>query len=234
MTWQLNLYAIPIILTTLPLGYCAQLAWRGRAKLPERLFLALTAVMLWLTVIYSLRLVSADPAVILWLVKLEYPANLLSVVLWLLFLLAYVGYDQLITRRTIGLLSIFPLFYMAVVWTNDFHHLHWAYTGITWFDSLMVFQYSYSYSPAFWLSIGYIYLLMLAGTTIIVHKLARAPAIFQQQSRTLLIAALLPWGATVIDVAGLNPLPIIDMNVFMPVGLEPLSPSSVGPSAGSP
>jgi PAS domain S-box-containing protein len=214
MSWQLNFYAIPFILTTLPLGYCAQLAWRRRAKLPERLFLAMLATILWLTIIYSLRMLSTDPTLILWLVKLEYPANLLSVVLWLLFILAYVGYEQLITRRVIGLLSIFPLAYMALVWTNDHHHLHWAYTGVKQMNSLVIFNYQYSYSPAFWLSIGYIYLLLLAATVIIVRKLASGATVFRQQSRALLMATLLPWGAAAIDIAKLNPLPLVDMNVL--------------------
>jgi PAS domain S-box-containing protein len=214
MAWQTNLYAIPFILTIFPLGYCAQLAWRRRSKLPERLFLALIATILWLTIIYTLRLVSSDPTLILWLVKMEYPANLLSVVLWLLFILAYLGYEKLITWRTIGLLSIFPLTYMALVWTNEYHHLHWAYTGVKLVDSLVIFNYRYSYSPAFWLSIGYIYLLLLAATVIIVRKLANGAAVFRQQSRALLMATLLPWASAVIDITKLNPFPFLDMNVL--------------------
>ncbi|MCL4864044.1 MAG: hypothetical protein KJZ93_31840, partial [Caldilineaceae bacterium] len=82
MTWQINLYAIPFLLTTLPLGYCAQLAWKRRARLPERLFLALTAALLWLVVVYAIRLLSSDPEIIVWLAKLEYPVNQLSAALW--------------------------------------------------------------------------------------------------------------------------------------------------------
>lgn len=222
MTWQINLYAIPFLLTTLPLGYCAQLAWKRRARLPERLFLALTAALLWLVVVYAIRLLSSDPEVILWLAKLEYPVNQLSAALWLLFILAYVGYEEWITRRMVGVLFMFPAIYMGVVWSNEYHHLHWSQVGVAHINSKVFFSYSYSYSLTFWLSVFYIYLLLLAATVVIVRRLTRAPLLFRWQSRTLLLASLLPWAATVVDLARANPLPAVDATLcalLLSVGL---------------
>ncbi|HMN30071.1 MAG TPA: histidine kinase N-terminal 7TM domain-containing protein, partial [Caldilineaceae bacterium] len=214
MVWQLNPYAIPFILTTLPLGYCAHLAWRSRSRLPERLFLALTMMILWLVALYSARLLTRDPGTILWLAKLEYPANQMAAIIWLLFNLAYVGYDRLINRRTIGVLSVFPLAYMAIVWTNEFHHLHWAKVGVRQIQSYVVFNYTYSYSLLFWLSVAYVYLILLAASITVVFKLSRAPANFRHQDRALLIASLLPWAATAVDITGLNPLPVVNISSF--------------------
>lgn len=211
MAWQLNPYAIPFILSIVPLGYCIQLAWRRRGGLPERLFLAFAATLLWLIVLYAIRLVATDRQMILWLAKLEYPANQLVAVIWLLFNLAYVGYERWVNRRVVGLLALFPLVYMALVWTNEFHHLHWAQVGTREVHSLVIFDFTNSYSLAFWAAVAYTYLLLLAATVVIVHKLARSPAVFRQQLRTLLMASLLPWAATVIEVTRLNPLPMLDI-----------------------
>jgi PAS domain S-box-containing protein len=214
MVWQLNPYAIPFILAVFPLGYCIQLAWQRRAGLPERLFLAFTATLLWLILLYAVRLFATDAELILWLAKLEYPANQLVAVIWLLFNLAYVGYGRWINRRLFGGLALFPLIYMALVWTNEFHHLHWTQVGVKEVHSLVIFDFTNSYSLAFWSAIAYTYLLLLAATVVIVHKLARSPAVFRQQARTLLMASLLPWAATVIEVARLNPLPMLDIGFF--------------------
>jgi PAS domain S-box-containing protein len=214
MVWQLNPYAIPFILTTIPLGYCAHLAWRSRSRLPERLFLTLTVSVLWLIALYSARLLTSDPDTILWLAKLEYPVNQVAATIWLLFNLAYVGYDKLINRRTIGLLSVFPLTYMALVWTNEFHQLDWTQVGVHQIHSLVVFNFTHSYSLFFWLSIAYVYLILLAATVTIVLKLSRAPENFRHQSRALLLASLLPWAAAVVDLTGLNPSPVIDFSSF--------------------
>lgn len=214
MTWQFNLYAIPFLLTILPLGYCAQLAWQRRSRLPERLFLVLMATLLWLVVVYALRLLSSDPGLIVWLAKVEYPANQLAAAFWFLFILAYLGHEQWITRRNVGLLCLFPLVYMGIVWSNEFHHLHWSQVGVTQINSTVVFSYEYSYSLTFWLSIAYVYLLLMMATVVILRKLTRTQALFRRQSRTLLVASLLPWAATVVDLSGLNPLPGVDVTLF--------------------
>lgn len=211
MTWQLNPYAIPFILSVVPLGYCIQLAWRRRAGLPERLFLAFAATLLWLILLYAVRLLATDADVIVWLAKLEYPANQLVAVIWLLFNLAYVGYERWVNRQLFGMLALFPLLYMALVWTNEFHHLHWSQVGTKEVHSLIIFDFTNSYSLAFWSAVAYTYLLLLAATVVIVHKLVRSPAVFRQQSRALLMASLLPWAATVVEVARLNPLPMLDI-----------------------
>jgi PAS domain S-box-containing protein len=214
MVWQLNPYAIPFVLAVVPLGYCIQLVWRRRAGLPERLFLAFAATLLWLVLLYAARLLATDAGLILWLAKLEYPANQMVAVIWLLFNLAYVGYERWINRRLFGLLAIFPLVYMALVWTNEFHYLHWTQVGVREVHSLVIFDFTNSYSLAFWSAVAYTYLLLLAATIVIVHRLVRSPAIFRQQARILLMASLLPWAATVVEVAQINPLPMLDIGFF--------------------
>ena len=127
----------------------------------------------------------------------------------LLFALAYVGSDRLVTARNVVLLSIVPVVTLLLGWTNELHGLLWrglelevvanvptlVVTGTLWW----------------WTDTAYVYLLMVLALLILADTFARAPRLHQRQALGLVLAVTLPLLADLTYLTGVshvNPAPM--------------------------
>jgi PAS domain S-box-containing protein len=110
--------------------------------------------------------------------------------LWLLFNLAYSQRRNSINRREMLTLWVIPAIILALVFTNEWHHLLW--TNITPVSPEPGAVLIYDHGIAFYLNIFYIYSLMLAGTLILLRTSLRTFQQYVPQTLALVLGGLAP------------------------------------------
>lgn len=210
--WQLNPYAIPLLIGAIPTLDLAAIAWRHRSHQAARYFALFSLAVACLMITYGLELMSASlPLMMIW-VKLEYIFLLSIPVLWFLFVLVYSGYEHLINRTRIILLFLIPAIHLFTVWTNEYHGLNWQTVGVQMVGDIVLFD--RTYGPAFWIDIIYLYCLAALSSVIMIVTAVRSPHLYRGQITPLMLALSLIWVSNLLTIAGLTPLPKLDLTPF--------------------
>lgn len=210
--FQANVYAIPLFIGLIPVLGFALVAWRRRAHLSARFFLLYALASAGFMFTYAMELLSAHlPLMMLWL-KLEYIFVLSVPVIWLLFILAYFGYEDWITRRRILLLSIVPSVHLLLVWTNEYHGLNWRTTGTQVVNSMVLFD--RTYGAALYIGTVYLYVVALAATIITVVSFTRSPERYRGQIALLMLPVGFIWAGNALTLLDLTIVPKLDLTPF--------------------
>ena len=191
MDWQYLLYMIPLLIAAAISVGLAIYAWLRRPATAAVPFAALmVAVAIW-SFGYAMEIASAGLAVKLFWARFQYLGIVVIPVAWLALSVEYTGQGQWLTRRNLALLSIVPLATLALVWTNEFHHLIWSEVGLeaTGPVTLLVL----TYGSWFWIHSAYAYALLAVGTILVARAFYQAPPAFRAQARIILIGAIIPW-----------------------------------------
>jgi putative nucleotidyltransferase with HDIG domain len=133
--------------------------------------------------------------------------------LWFVFALQYTGRGRFMTRTVLALLAAIPLVSMGLAVSNESHHLFWRSISLAPGDAFrgpeLVF------GPAFWAHAAYSYVLLAAGTVLLLQLFWRSWKLYRGQALALLVAVSIPWVADAVYLAGLSPASSID---FVSVG----------------
>jgi PAS domain S-box-containing protein len=161
---------------------------------------------------YALELAGADvPTKLFWL-GFEYVGIGFIPAAWLALALQYTGRTKWLTPRLLILLSIEPVITLIMAWTNALHPVIYAKVSLqinSAYTALVL-----SRGPWYWINVGYAYLLLLLGTTLIVSyipMLKRTAALYRGQISALIIAVLVPWVSNALTLSGLSPFPNLDI-----------------------
>ncbi len=194
----------------------AVVAWKRRAAPGGRpLVWLMVAVAIWSAGAALEYATVGIPGKILW-AKVQYLGVLSCPVFFLLLALEYNHLDRWLTRRTIGLLFVVPAFTLILAVTNEWHGLIWPSVTPTGAPEANLAL--YDHGIGFWLgSVGYSYLLMAIGTGLLIRAALRFPPLYRRQSIMLVIAALGPWLVNAVYVAGLSPLPGLELTPLVMV-----------------
>jgi diguanylate cyclase (GGDEF)-like protein/PAS domain S-box-containing protein len=141
--------------------------------------------------LYSMEVFTYHIPLIKTMAKLEYFSITTIPVLWFLFAIAYTNQDKWLKRKFIPYFFIIPGILVAFVLTNDWHGLVW--TNIYINSSVTPAEIIYQHGLVFWLLVVHDYVLMLAGTLVMVSALIRYPGLYRRQIGALLIASVIPW-----------------------------------------
>jgi signal transduction histidine kinase len=171
----------------------------------------LVAVLFWAGC-YALALLSADYGTRLLLQRLVWLGSATAPVAWLLFALQYTGQNELVTRRSVGALAVPPAVMIALVFTNEWHHLVWTDTTYILRDGVALL--AQSYGPAFWVYVAFGYTLVLAGIVLLLRLVLTADHLFADQALALLVGALVPLVANLLTLTEVTPLPGLDLTPY--------------------
>ena len=212
MNWQFSLDPFPALLATLIATSLAALASRRRPLRGLPAFLGfMLGVAIW-SLGYALELASVDlPVQILW-AKVEYIGIVTVPTGWFVFVLQYVSRLKTLSRRTVWLLAVVPLTVLALVWTNESHHLIWARTEQTVFDGMHFL--ALGYGPVFWIHVAYSYVLLLIASVHLLQYSARTRNLYRAQARALFLAAFAPWLGNAVYMFRLAPFANLDWTPF--------------------
>jgi len=123
--------------------------------------------------------------------KISYFGILSIAPLWLMFALAYARPESRWLGRRSILLWILPALLTLLVWTNELHGLIWPDIQPMQTEPNLLVR--YDHGVAFWVTICYIYVLLLLGTLELVKAVLRSTQLFKIQVALLLVALSLPW-----------------------------------------
>jgi len=199
MHWQYTSFT-PVLVLAGVLALCLAIyAWRRRA-------VPTAAVLGWLMLAvaewcwgYAVELASMDLDVkILW-AKIQYVGIVSVPILWLAFVICYTGRSRWITLLRVFLVSVVPILVLILVWTNEVHGLIWADVWVEDTASGLV-GWGVTYGWAFWVHMGYAYVVVVASAVMLVQALVRSPRLYRDQVVALLVGASVPWIGNIFSI----------------------------------
>jgi PAS domain S-box-containing protein len=200
MTWNFQPYLLILIIGAILALVVAAVAWRRR-ETPGALPLALMmlAAAWWAGLdVCEYAVVGADYK--LTFAKLQYLGIASLPVLWLIFALAYCGYQRVLTRRNVILLWIIPVATMLVALSNDLHSWLWNIS----LNANGTLNYS-AQGWWWWVAFAYNYAALIAGTIILVRTALLSRRDLRRQAALLLVVVAIPWLANIAHVTGHDP-----------------------------
>ena len=137
----------------------------------------------------------ALPSRVLW-AQVQYLAIVSVPPLWLLFAADYARARWAGVRKWRRLLWVIPAASLVAVWTNDWHHLHW--TSVAEVNG----RAEYEHGPLFWAAVVHNYVLIAAGTLLLLRAIRLFGPAFRSQAAALAGAAVWPWIGNLLYVTG--------------------------------
>ncbi|MCP4541972.1 MAG: GAF domain-containing protein [Chloroflexi bacterium] len=199
-------FVIPLFISTVISAILALYAWKRRPIVGTTSFtILMLAVAVW-SLVYALRLMSADLAVKLFWAKVRYLGIVVVPTAWLAFVLEYTNREKWLTPRNIALLCVEPLAILLIVWTNDWHHWYWSHTKLMTSGSLQLLD--ATYGNARLLHAAYTYGALLVSTLLLFLTFLRLSNLYRGQAGVLLICSLMPLVGDVISSYDLISFPL--------------------------
>lgn len=225
----LTVYVLPSLLSV-AIAIVTLVLLLARPQRPpgiEFLHYFLIAIIVW-SLGYSAELILADLPGKLYAIGLEYLGIEAIPVLWLLFALYYSGQQHLLTPSRLALLLVVPGITLLMVWTNGLHHLYWTQVSLDTVSAPIPVL-GFVNGPGFYAAATYNYILVAAGTVLLLRMAATSAPLFRRQILVLVVAALIPWVANAMFLLGVDVLPGLDMTpASFAVGAVLVSISVIG------
>lgn len=194
---------------------CALLAitaWRRRPA-PGASFLA--GAMACVTVYamgYGLELSSSSLEYILACIRIEYLGVAWLPGFWIALALRYTNRLEWLKPRRFLLLWVIPILVILGVFTNPLHRLFYTSVAIDTSGPFSVL--SFERGPIYWLHMGYTFFAFLAAAFLLIQYLLSPHALYRKQSGLLLLSSVLTILVTTLYLAGLQPIPHLDIIVY--------------------
>jgi signal transduction histidine kinase len=194
--WQSTLLAATLFAST-ALAAWAAVAARGHRSAPGGAAFGwmMLAVALW-SLASAMHTLVADTDTRIVISQIQYLGIAPIGVLWLLFTSGYAR-ARWPADRVLGVVVwIEPALTLALVATNQVHHLHWA--SVTPINTSWGPRLEYTGGPWYWVHVAYTYALMALGTLMLVRGLRRFPPPYRRQTAAMIAGALIPWIGNVL------------------------------------
>ncbi|NTW00838.1 MAG: hypothetical protein HGA19_05940, partial [Oscillochloris sp.] len=163
----------------------------------------------WWSFGYAMELNSGDLQGMLRWAKAEYLGIVSIPPLWLFFTARYTHDDEPVRWRRWLALALIPLITLLLVGTNEWHGLIWAATALRTDGDLHILE--TTHGPWFWVHTVYSYTLILTGSAILLRSVWHIGSIYRSQIFFLSAGALTPLLGNLLFIAGLSPLPDLDL-----------------------
>jgi len=209
------LLAASTVLTTALGAY----AFRERQEPGATAFVLLMAVLANWSASYAIGLFTPPgPWRIFWMKMVWFSTGTIEVWL-LLFALAYTGYDEFVTWRTVAGLLIVPTAVLVGIWTNHFHQQFWVDHSFTVVGGLVIEN--PTWGVLFHAEVVYTYLLVAVASALFIRLIYKSDYLYTDQSALLLVGIAVPFFTNVVEVFLLNDIATIDPTpyAFMITGI---------------
>ena len=161
---------------------------------------------------YSFELAMTDLESIMFWLRLEYIGISLIPALWIIFILQFTGNEKYLNSKTITLIYLMPVITLLIVWTNNWHNLHYKSYEMVMIDGL----YLLSFEPGAWYIIHTIifYCFLILGLLLLIFKFRREKTIFKKQILVVIFGASIPWLTNIIYLLDFKPFEHLDLTPF--------------------
>lgn len=155
---------------------------------------------------YAIELICTNVSYVKIFINIQDAGIMFVGVFWLMMTLDFTGMSNNLKKRILAVLSIVPIITIILNYTNDYHHLF--YTKIYINNSGIFPIVEISSGPAYIISAGYNYTLILAGVVILLREYTKAIPMIKRQILLLIIAWVLPWVSNIAYVFKILPFHI--------------------------
>ena len=209
MRWQYNHGAPPLFLAAAVAIALVVALWRRRGQQGAvSLMLLVAGSGIW-AFGEAMETGCLDMAAMLWWARFRYIGIITIPMAWLVFALQFSRLRHWVTPLALMALSVLPTVNLAMVWTNQWHHLIWRETwpytkyGITFMASQR--------GPWYYVVVATAYAYVLAGSVLLVRGAIRSHKMYRRQAMLLVGAVFLPLVANVVFQLRLSPIPYMDV-----------------------
>ncbi len=161
---------------------------------------------------YGLELSSTTIENMLACIRLEYLGVAWLPGFWLALSLHYTNHLKWLRPRRFWLIWIIPVVVLLGVWTNPLHHLHYSSVSVNAGGPFFVLQ--FERGPIYWLHMGYTFFSFLVSAFWLVQYLLSPHLLYRKQSGLMLASSLLTILIVTLYLAGLQPIPHLDIIVY--------------------
>lgn len=212
MTWQWMPILVPLAIGLLLSIVLTAYIFRKRDTETSRTGALLVATgAVWLFG-YMMELGHIDIASKVFWAKAQYFSIALLPTIWFAYAASYTGHGNWLTRRMLVLLTVVPLIVILLVFTNDSHGLMWYSEVLAPEGSFVVLK--KSFGPGFWGFLVYATVLAAVGFALFIRMFLHARLLYRRQIRTILYAAFVITGVSLLDVLRISPFPNLDLEPF--------------------
>ncbi|HBQ59925.1 MAG TPA: hypothetical protein DD671_09960, partial [Balneolaceae bacterium] len=211
MEITLNIYSIVLFFVGSIAGLISTLLFFRSGRAIRSFSFLMLGITIW-CLAYAFELASSSLSLMLFWINIEYIGIALMPGFWLLFCIQFTGYDSLLTKNRIFLIFLLPAITLLLVWTNDFHQLHYAATTIVEVQGLSLLK----LETGIWYIIHTIifYSYLLTGIGFLLKKYANTNHLIRKQISMILLGASVPWIANATYLLGYRPLQYIDATPY--------------------
>jgi PAS domain S-box-containing protein len=212
MSFVYSPYIIPLLISASISIFVAVYAWVRRST-PSAIALSLLAgaIAEW-SLGYVLEIAGADLSTKLLGGQIQYFGITTAPLFWIIFAFNHANQGNRLTQRRMFLLAIIPLVTLVLALTTQYHGLIWKTFSIVHYGNFSGL--AVTHGLWFWVHTAYSYILLGAGTFILFRSIGQMQGIYRGQTTALFIAIIAPWAANIIFIAGLSPIPNLDITSF--------------------
>jgi PAS domain S-box-containing protein len=205
-------YTAALALSTATSAAAAVWAWHRRSVPGGVPFAAMMcAVVVW-SLGSTLESAAVEQVLKLQFSKLSYLGTACVAPLFLLFALDFYRSRLILRPAHVVALWVVPAVTVALAATSELHGLF--LTDPTPSPDPASNLLLYAHGPAYWVSVAYAFVLVLAATVLIVRGSFRSPKSFRFHTAILLAGTAFPWIGLVLYLTPLNPFAGLDMPVI--------------------
>ena len=200
-----TLLTVSLILTSLLCVGLAIIIWRMsnlRTKFP---FICLLIATAWLSATYLLELLSFSLNEMLFWNDLEYISNVCFPPLFLVFTLVFIGRIDYVNTKNMAILFSIPAVALAMLWTNDLHHLF--YTVVAQPSSPYLQTFEPTYGPWFYVFAGFSLIVIVSSYYLLLKTYFRVARYLRLQVAIVMISCVLPIIAFAVGYLAILDLP---------------------------
>lgn len=152
---------------------------------------------------YALELSSSTLEGIFLAIRLEYLGIASFPVLWLLLAMRYSGILKVVRPRFIMFMFAVPLVFLALIWTNEYHHLYYRSLSLhpeSPFPLVLLEK-----GPFYYGFVIFMYLCFFMGNIFFIRVYRESVESFRKQALVVVLISFIPWVSNIIYLAGIVP-----------------------------
>ena len=160
---------------------------------------------------YAFQLLSITVDQMMFWIHVQYIGIPVAPFIWVIMTLQFTGKQRFITKKTIALLSIGPIYTLIAHFTNNWHHLFYRSATLDFSQGFPLIN--LDRGPLFYLHIGGVYTYHLFGVALLLHMYFKVNKEKRRQVALMIIGSLFVFGFPFIHSIGAIKIPI-DISPF--------------------
>lgn len=185
-------------------GVVARYAWRRRDEPGARPFAGFMATVTVWSVCAAATMLTRDLGTHALFERIIWMALAFVPIFWIWFALAYIGYDEFVSRRNLLLLSAIPLVSSVLGLLPPFQHLVWTVEGVYVFQGVATA--GFDAGILYWVTVLYGYGLILVGMVLLVWLVVVSDYLFADQAALLIVGIVVAFVGSLLTLFGVVPV----------------------------